>query len=62
MKKANKVRGAASPASPFYFFGFIGALVYYIDVAQGFWPVVLAFLKACIWPAFFVHDILKFIA
>lgn len=60
----DKKRSAVAPpgGSPVYFFGLIGALVYYIQVADGFWPVVLAILKAIVWPAFLVHDVLKFIA
>ena len=53
---------ASGGSGPLYFFGMIGALVYYIDVAHGFWSVVLAFLKAIVWPAFLTHDVLKFIA
>ena len=50
------------PGSPFYFFGMIGALVYWLQVADGFWPVVFAFVKALFWPGFFVYEVLKFIA
>jgi hypothetical protein len=39
----------------FYFLTFIGALVYFIQISDGFWGVVLAFLKACVWPAFLIH-------
>ena len=36
-----------------WFFGFIGALVYYIHFHSGtFWLVVLTFLKSLVWPAF----------
>jgi len=42
------------------FMGFVGALVYYLQQAHGFWPVILAFLKACVWPALLVYDLLKF--
>lgn len=48
-------------AGSVYFFGFIGAVIYYIQIAHGFWPVVLAILKACVWPAFLVHDVLRFV-
>jgi hypothetical protein len=44
-----------------YAFGMIGALIYYIQIADGFWRVVLAFLKAVVWPAFFTYDVLKYI-
>ena len=45
-----------------YCFGFIGAAVYYISTATGFWMGVLGFLKAIVWPAFLVYEILKFLA
>lgn len=61
-ERNRKVRAGAASASPFYVLGMIGALVYYLEVANGFWAVVLAFLKSAVWPAFFTHDILKFIA
>jgi hypothetical protein len=44
-----------------YFLGFIGAAVYYISHAPGFWIGVLGFLKAIIWPAFLVYDAMKFL-
>lgn len=45
----------------FYGLGFIGAVVYYISAATGFWMGVLGFLKAIVWPAFLVYDALKFL-
>jgi hypothetical protein len=44
-----------------YFLGFVGAAVYYISTASGFWSGVLGFLKAIIWPAFLVYDVLKYV-
>ncbi len=44
-----------------YFFGFIGAVVYYISHAAGFWMGVLGILKAIVWPAFLVYELLKFL-
>ena len=44
--------GASSGAV--YGMGFIGAVVYYITHAAGFWAGVLGVLKAVFWPAFFV--------
>ena len=43
-----------------YGFGFIGALIYYISTATGFWIGVLGVLKAIVWPVFFVYHALKF--
>jgi hypothetical protein len=45
-----------------YGLGLIGALVYYISHAHGFWAVVLAVLKALVWPAFLVYHLLKLVA
>jgi hypothetical protein len=44
-----------------YFFGMIGAAVYYVQQAEGFWRVVLGLLKAIVWPAFVVHDLLQYL-
>ena len=45
-----------------YGLGLIGALVYYIQHADGFWGVLLAILKALVWPAFVVYDLLHHLA
>jgi hypothetical protein len=45
-----------------YGLGLIGALVYYIQAADGFWAGVLGILKALVWPAFVIYDLLKFLA
>lgn len=42
-----------------YGLGFIGAAIYYISVANGFWMGLLGFLKALVWPAFLVYEALK---
>ncbi|WP_430966796.1 hypothetical protein [Spongiimicrobium sp. 2-473A-2-J] len=41
-----------------YGLGFIGAAVYYVQMATGFWAGVLGILKALVWPAFLVYEIL----
>lgn len=45
-----------------YGFGFIGAAVYFISQATGFWMGVLGFLKAMVWPAFLVYEAFKYMA
>lgn len=45
-----------------YGLGFIGAAVYYISTAPSFWMGVLGFLKALVWPAFLVYELLKFLS
>ncbi len=42
-----------------YGLGFIGALVYFISTATGFWMGVLGVLKALVWPAMLVFYALK---
>jgi hypothetical protein len=44
-----------------YFFGFIGSAVYYIQQAESFGADFVGFLKACVWPAFLVYEVLKYI-
>jgi hypothetical protein len=54
----SKTGGVTSGA---YGLGFIGAAVYYIGQATSFGMGVLGFLKAIIWPALMVYEVLKFI-
>ena len=44
-----------------YFLGFIGAAVYNISIATGFWIGVWGVIKALVWPAFLVFKLLKFL-
>jgi len=49
-------------AGGIWFLGFIGALAYYLHVHSGtFWLVILATLKAIVWPAFLVYHLLLFL-
>lgn len=45
----------------FYGFGFIGAAIYFISQATSFWIGVLGFLKAVVWPVFFVYEVFKYL-
>jgi amino acid permease len=49
----------SGPAGAVYGLGFIGAAIYFIAKATGFWMGVLGFLKAIVWPAFLVYGALK---
>ncbi len=42
-----------------YGLGLIGAVIYYIQAADGFWMGALGILKAIVWPAFLVYELLK---
>lgn len=45
-----------APSGAVYGLGFIGAAVYFISHASGFWMGVVGFLKAVVWPAFLVYE------
>ncbi|MCK5027598.1 MAG: hypothetical protein KAS07_04210 [Candidatus Pacebacteria bacterium] len=49
------------PSGAIYGLGFVGAAVYYISTAVGFWAGVVGLLKAVLWPAFLVYELLKFL-
>jgi hypothetical protein len=51
--------GCGSMGGGAYGLGFVGAAIYYISTATGFWMGVLGFLKAIVWPAFLVFEALK---
>ena len=42
----------------FYFLGIIGAAVFYLQNASGFWEGFLGILQALVWPAFLVYEAL----
>ena len=44
-----------------YGLGFIGAVIYFITTATGFWMGVLGVLKAMVWPAFLIYAALKYL-
>lgn len=44
-----------------YGLGLIGAAIYYISNATTFMMGVIGFLKAIVWPAFLVYELLAFI-
>jgi len=45
-----------------YGLGFLGAAIYYISTAAGFWMGALGLVKALLWPAFLVFELLKFLS
>jgi hypothetical protein len=61
-KKKKAISGSCSSSTGCgYFLGFIGASVYYTSIADGFWVGVLGVLKALVWPAFLIYELLKFV-
>ena len=49
----------AAGTGSIYGFGFLGAAIYYISTATDFWMGLLGFLKALVWPAFLVYELLS---
>jgi hypothetical protein len=60
--KSKKEMTGNAPAGAVYGLGFIGAAVFFIMQATGFWMGVLGVLKAIVWPAFLVFEAFKFLA
>ena len=61
MKNKNKMQNC-SASGAVYSLGFIGAAVYYISHAASFLGGVLGLIKAIVWPAFLVYDIMKYLS
>jgi hypothetical protein len=58
---AREPRRGGGGGGAVYGLGLVGALVYFVRAADGFWSGVLGVLKALVWPAFLTHDLLKFL-
>lgn len=57
--RGNRGMAAKGGAGGIWFLGFIGGLVYYLHTHSGtFWLVLLAIMKAVVWPAFLVYHLL----
>ena len=52
---------AGTAGGGIYGLGFIGAVIYYLGHASGFWVGVLGILKALVWPAFLVYHLFLFL-
>ncbi len=63
MGEHNKTVKVVNKAGPFgfsFFLAYIGAAIYFIhQTSGGFWEVVLALLKALVWPVFFIYHLLR---
>jgi len=60
--KREKVYKSTPASNAVYGLGLIGAAIYFISNAAGFWAGVLGFLKAIVWPAFMVYELFKYLA
>lgn len=50
-----------SETSAIYGLAFIGALIYFLQQANGFWDGALGVLKAIVWPAMLVYKLMEFL-
>ena len=55
------MKNNCSTSSAVWFFGFVGAAVYFISQATTFGMGVLGVLKAIVWPALLVYHSLGFL-
>lgn len=60
MSKTHVVQNNASGGAV-YGLGLIGAVIYYISTASGVGEGLLGLLKALLWPAFLVYELMKFL-
>jgi len=56
-----KVYSGRGCSGAIYGLGFLGAVIYYIQTATSFWMGVVGVLKALVWPAFLVYELLKYL-
>lgn len=54
-----KMKECSPSSGAVYGLGLIGAAIYFISGATGFWMGVLGFLKAIVWPVFLVLEAFK---
>ncbi|MDP2628447.1 MAG: hypothetical protein Q8P15_00950 [Nanoarchaeota archaeon] len=57
-KKEKRYNSCSNCGGGFYFLGFIGAAIYYLQTSTGFWNGVVGILKALVWPAFVIYKLL----
>lgn len=48
-----------SGSGAIYGLGIFGALIYFLQRADSFWTVILGIVKAVVWPAVLVYEVLK---
>lgn len=65
VKKKKKVKSCniqhQGCSGAIYGLGIVGAIVYYLSTATGFWNGVWGIIKALLWPAFLVYEVLKYL-
>lgn len=59
MANKTKVIHENGPSGFVLFMAWVGALVYFGQQATGFGELIVAFLKACVWPAYLIYEVFK---
>jgi len=58
MSDTGRNNAGAAGGGAVYGLGVIGALVYFIQTASGFWDGVWGVIQAFLWPAFLIYEAL----
>ena len=58
---APKVNKCTPSGGCIYFLGFLGAAIYNVTTTVGFWVGVWGIIKALVWPAFLVFELMKYL-
>lgn len=58
-KKGIRKHTGSGAAGTIWFLGFVGAAIYFIQQATTFGAGVFGLIKALVWPAFVVHNLLE---
>jgi hypothetical protein len=56
-EKTIKVVNKGGPPAFMFLLAYFGALIYFLNRADGFGEVLLAFLQAAVWPALLIYKI-----
>jgi hypothetical protein len=57
--RTGRTGNTSAPFGGAYLITVVGAAVYFVGQADGFWNIILALLKAIVWPAFVVYRTLE---
>lgn len=59
MAKHTKTVVDNGPMGFVLFVAWVGAVVYFVGNVDGFWNIIVAFLQACVWPAYVLYYVLQ---
>ncbi len=61
-KKVKVINEGGGPTGFVLFAAWIGALVYFVQQANGFGEALVAILKSAVWPAYVLHRVMELLA